>query len=318
LVRPADLSRLTDGADIVDRAVAPARCAGAPARNADAALLLSVASAWAYSDAETLAVRMALCGMRDVRFAAVNVQNGALLVDTQAFFIHSAEHGLGILVFRGTEFGGVTLTDMFTDVNTAMVDYPPGTGALVHAGFHRAFKCAWPQLWPVLRQHLDLQHLYVAGHSLGGALAVLATYELFCDPDLAPLTSKFRGLYTYGQPMVGNAAFAKLCKKAFGKLTFRHVYQHDLVPRLPPRTTGRFQHFGNEYFGTATAPWGLRKGTVEQAVAALMTLPIATVAFAAEQVPALRWIPFPVSLGDHIPQNYVDCSKLRSPTASLL
>jgi hypothetical protein len=222
---------------------------------------------------------------------------------------------MGMLVFRGTEFGGVSSTDVFTDVNTATVPLPGADGARVHAGFHRGFKYLWPRLQPAITSAMgDLDHLFVAGHSLGGALAVLATAQLFTDASvLAALRSKLRGLYTFGQPMVGDARFAALCAGLFGDRTFRHVYQYDVVPRLPPRTVGRFAHFGEEYFGTKDQTWRPRGLAVRQALAAVVSVPLAALAFVAEQLPIGRRLRLPVSLGDHLPQNYVDCSKLPFP-----
>jgi hypothetical protein len=67
----------------------------------------------------------------------------------------------------------------------------------VHAGFHRAFKYLWPRLEPAITAALDdLDHLFVAGHSLGGALAVVATAHLFTDPSVGDaLREKLRRLH---------------------------------------------------------------------------------------------------------------------------
>lgn len=300
----------------------PARSARNPLRDgagysSSAALLLSAASAWAYSDGETLDEMLEICGMTNARSSLFSVVNGALFVDAQAFLVRSDETRVGVLVFRGTEIGGVTLTDVFTDINTETVPYPDSAGSSVHGGFHRSFKYLWRKLVPELETAADgIDHLYIAGHSLGGALAVLATCELVdgttftSDEAREKLWSSFRGLYTFGQPMVGDSAFAEHFDEAMGAITYRHVFQYDVVPRLPPRTTGDFAHFGREYFGTSGVPWSRRDVPLRQAWAASLAIPVALLAFVVRQLPAGRRLSLPVSLSDHMPQNYVDCSKL--------
>lgn len=296
----------------------------------DAALVLSAASAWAYADSAALRTMLEMtCGMDDVVGESFSVRNGALFVDTQAFLVHgtlrepapgSARDRIGILVFRGTEFGGMTTTDIYTDINTELVPYPDTVGSSVHAGFLRSFKYVWPDVVGRLAEPGNaIDHLFITGHSLGGALAVLATCELFDDSlSLLPrelgerLRAAFRGLYTFGQPMVGDQPFADHFQGLFGAMTFRHVYQYDLVPRFPPRTAGAFRHFGREFFGTRTGPWTERELPVQQVLAATLAFPIGILAFMLQQLPVGGRISLPVSLADHMPQNYVDCSKLRN------
>ncbi|MGY0019062.1 lipase family protein [Streptomyces sp. cg35] len=298
------------------------------------ALLLSAASAWAYSETEQTLCQMLKTsfGISDAECTAFDVKNGALLVDTQAFLVQgtlpdreggSAGRPLSILIFRGTEFGGVSLTDIYTDIVTETVPYPDTVGSMVHAGFLRGFKYAWPEIVGHLggrgKSKNEIGELYITGHSLGGALAVFAACELF-DNGLKQLTKDlreelqhaFRGLYTFGQPMVGDQAFADHFQEIFGAMTFRHVYQYDLVPRFPPRTAGSFRHFGREMFGTRNSAWEERKFTARQVLAATVAFPIGILAFVLRQLPAGRKLSLPVSLDDHIPQNYVDCSKLEN------
>ncbi|MER6692902.1 lipase family protein [Streptomyces minutiscleroticus] len=300
----------------------------------DIALLLAAAAAWAYSDGKTLK-RVLRTNWNTVTADPIpfTVSNGALLLDTQAFFVHVTLPGsdgtkpgsdgteLGILVFRGTEVGGVTLTDIYTDINAETVAYPNAIGASVHVGFLRSFKYLWPDVAHTLVEN-KVDHLFITGHSLGGALAVLAACELVenslsmlprpLQKELHHAQLAFRGLYTFGQPMVGNQAFADHFQEIMGGKTFRHVYQSDIVPRLPPRTAGNFRHFGRELFGTQGSPWNERKIPVRQMFTATLSVPVGILAFVLRQLPAGRKLSLPVSLSDHLPQNYVDCSKLRN------
>ncbi|KAI7757620.1 hypothetical protein M8C21_016511 [Ambrosia artemisiifolia] len=68
----------------------------------------------------------------------------------------------------------------------------------------------------------------VTGHSMGGAMAA------FCGLDLALIYgSKNVQVVTFGQPRIGNAAFATYYSEVVPN-TFRVTHEHDMVPHLPP------------------------------------------------------------------------------------
>jgi triacylglycerol lipase len=68
------------------------------------------------------------------------------------------------------------------------------------------------------------------------------------------------GLYTYGQPRVGDFEFASRFDQGFGANTFRFVNYQDIVPRVPLRTMnyydlGTFQYFNDKKYDPAKS-WG--------------------------------------------------------------
>jgi hypothetical protein len=85
----------------------------------------------------------------------------------------------------------------------------------------------------------------LTGHSLGGALAHLAAF------DLAQQGYKISNVVTFGAPKaaflatarVYNAARANVGEQSLGALTFCIVNQRDLVPRVPPKLLG-FRNVG--------------------------------------------------------------------------
>jgi hypothetical protein len=106
----------------------------------------------------------------------------------------------------------------------------------------------------------------ITGHSLGGALAILCALE--CWRQALPVS----GVYTFGQPRVGNAAFAALYDRtrmihgaSLRDLTFRVVNQNDVVPRTPGLLLG-YRHGGIELFlpagldGSIGSGWKLNPG----------------------------------------------------------
>ncbi|XXX72335.1 lipase family protein [Sorangium sp. So ce134] len=165
-----------------------------------------------------------------------------------------------------------------------------------------------------------LEALYITGHSLGGALAVLAAAILHLDPGLEYLRQKLRGVYTFGQPMVGYEDFAKFCGKQFGNKTFRHVYGKDIVPRQPPRSTGRFMHFGEEY-GSSEEGWEPRAKAVSQALTFAGSSLVGILALVTRQlrgIPFPSWLLLPFSWSDHEPINYLRTSQIVGPGAEFL
>lgn len=156
-----------------------------------------------------------------------------------------------------------------------------------------------------------LRALYITGHSLGGALAVLAAALIHIDPELARVRDNLRGVYTYGQPMVGDQDFANRFQQEFGRKFFRHVYGRDVVPRLPPLTMGLFEHFGSE-FRSSEDGWIYRSKPASRALTLAGSTFIGAFAWIQRQLaglPFLRYVPTPFSWGDHSPLNYLRTSQ---------
>ncbi|WP_437896301.1 lipase family protein [Sorangium sp. So ce124] len=171
-----------------------------------------------------------------------------------------------------------------------------------------------------LKNEHRLKALYIAGHSQGGAMAVLAAAILHLDPELDDLRQKLRGVYTFGQPMVGHRDFAASCSKQFGNKLFRHVYGNDIVPRQPPLTTGRFMHFGEEY-GSSEEGWEPRAKSASQAWTFVGSSIVGLLAWATQNlkgIPFPSWLHMPFSWSDHEPINYLRTSQLVGPGAEFL
>eukprot|EP00127_Corallochytrium_limacisporum_P000624 Clim_evm23s22 gene=Clim_evmTU23s22 len=110
--------------------------------------------------------------------------------------------------------------------------------ATVHSGFWNMFKSIETTLKDTLLELTSaggIRHVYFTGHSLGGALAVLAGSHLYRFLS-APIA-----IYSFGAPRVGNAGFANMADMAV-PCTYRIVMDGDLVTNLP-----KHWHFGNPY-----------------------------------------------------------------------
>jgi hypothetical protein len=184
-----------------------------------------------------------------------------------------------------------------------------------------------------------MEALYITGHSLGGAMAVLAAALIFSDEELRALRPRLRGIYTFGQPMVGDRAFAKKFEPEFGNRLFRHIYRRDVVPHLPPRTAGRFEHFGQEYkpalsgwvrqdaplasqasWGGLALGGGILAWLYEQFGPGISSEFRSVSWFAHNVVPPLlrEMVRFRYSLADHMPINYLRVSQAVVPGSEFL
>ena len=134
-----------------------------------------------------------------------------------------------IVAFRGTE--PLNAADWLSDVKYHQVTLKDIPG-LLHGGFAHALGDG------VTEQMCDTvtklargakTRLFVTGHSLGGALAVIAAALLHFREG-----RRIAGVYTYGQPRVGDPAFCSSFDQALGPVTFRYVNDLDIVPHVPP------------------------------------------------------------------------------------
>ena len=152
-------------------------------------------------------------------------------IDTQGFIAINDERILA--AFRGTE----ALPDWLTNLQ-AVKDPGPWRNTEVHEGFQDAFMAAALKIGEIIGRERRKQQVWVTGHSLGGALAVLLAATL--KENKIPV----HGLYTFGAPRVGDKEFAKQLNTSLrGQAHWRVVNEGDLVPHVPLEAF--FSHAGN-------------------------------------------------------------------------
>jgi len=104
-----------------------------------------------------------------------------------------------------------------------------GVGARFHQGFVNAITDIWDPVFAKVQAERTANDrpLWLTGHSLGGALALLAAW-LF-QRKFVPVHQ----IYTYGGPMIGNEQAAKAINLAYANKIFRYVDLIDPIPKLP-------------------------------------------------------------------------------------
>ena len=186
---------------------------------------------------------------------------------TQAFMFRDTSSGTALIVvaFRGTEPFDADAWRTDFDISWYKL---PNVGK-IHGGFMKALcqqkRIGWPKeieqgndssllAYYTIRQQLrEILHkdekakFIVTGHSLGGALAILFVAILAYHEE-SWLMEKLEGVYTFGQPRVGDEQFGKFMEEKFRTHNVRYlrcVYCNDMVVRLPyDDRILLFKHFG--------------------------------------------------------------------------
>lgn len=132
--------------------------------------------------------------------------------------------------------------------------------ARVHDGFLADFDAINAQLVKAIKTIQAGRRLpiFITGHSLGAALATLCALEF--ERQKFPIA----GVYTFGSPRVGNAAFCKIYDDCLNDITFRIVNQNDIVPRVPPLLNG-YRHCGNCVFLFSGGGYGVNPSILRRA-----------------------------------------------------
>ena len=152
--------------------------------------------------------------------------------DTQAFLAANGDYA--VLAFRGTEV--TSRKDIMTDAKAKRIVDIEGR---VHGGFRAAFESVKQKIEKGILG-LDNIPLYITGHSLGAALATVATQELENNPDIK---GRIAACYTYGSPRVGNTQYDKNFKAPI----YRMVNTTDIVTIVPLLAMG-YVHIGDVRF----------------------------------------------------------------------
>lgn len=168
--------------------------------------------------------------------------------DIQGFIARDDERKEIIVSLRGS----LSLTDVLMDTQIVLIPFiSPGVdapdGVLVHSGFLAAWNSVALEVLAVVAEELERlgrgYSLVAVGHSLGGAVAVLAAVALKQNFTGVPITR----MYSYGAPRTGNSTFAQLVNSMMGGNAFRVVHANDGVPTCIPPSLG-YHHHGIEYW----------------------------------------------------------------------
>lgn len=151
-----------------------------------------------------------------------------------------------IIVFRGTQRN----TEWLYNFYARQQNYrnPAGGESLgkVHRGFVANYQSIIEPIPRDVAKQLDPSvPCYITGHSLGAALAVLASVDLALNiPALKPQIQ----LYTYAGARVGDPTFARIHTQ-YVPNHYRIVNLADIVPLLPPIQSpgGTYVHTGEEW-----------------------------------------------------------------------
>lgn len=123
------------------------------------------------------------------------------------------EQQFSVLVFRGTQG---RIANWVYNLATALSPWPAG------GSVHRGFKLLLMEVWEFIESQLNklAGPVYYTGHSLGGALAVLAAS-----------LKKPAAAYTFGSPRMGNSQFVDSTRHIN---IYRVVNPRDIVSCVPP------------------------------------------------------------------------------------
>jgi triacylglycerol lipase len=149
-----------------------------------------------------------------------------------------------LVAFRGT----ASRHNWITDLTVRRIKLLwAGRFIKVHEGFHTALESVYDKIIEEIEKISGDANkiIYVTGHSLGGALALL--FVAFCGWKHERCAKDTVALYTFGQPKVGNYWFARKFNRWFKNITWRVIDQEDIIARVPT-LLGLFWHSGQTAF----------------------------------------------------------------------
>lgn len=145
--------------------------------------------------------------------------------DTQVYVINHGD--VSWVAFRGTE----SIKDALIDMDFSKSHHSTWSGK-VHDGFAGAFISVWGR---IIKATNEQSRLIITGHSLGAALAILAS----------PCINSDSITYAFCPPRVGDSEFADYTERYSNIFCFtRHK---DPVARVPPYWIG-YRHVGQQCY----------------------------------------------------------------------
>lgn len=195
-------------------------------------------------------------------WSMTDLKNGFKRKNLFGFIAKNLETSDLYIVFRGTSNLGEWISNVKLIQQSYTTVNDPDIAGETHWGFRRTYdrperydpksgKILWATRWfdrtflndaSSIREtvqttlknlcppNTEKAKIYVTGHSLGGALATLATAHIKRLIDEGNISAHYPILYSFASPRVGDVEFAK----AFEKIEcYRIANSEDLVPKIP-------------------------------------------------------------------------------------
>lgn len=164
----------------------------------------------------------------EAAFRALGFTEVTLILDGSTVAAVASRDRVAVVVFRGT----VDLENWLTNLTVRAAKIP---GGHVHRGFLLAYRGVQDRIRAAVKE-IDAEHVWITGHSLGGALAVVCAHD-FRQDDAIGVT----GIVTFGQPMVGKPNLSGHLDSLLAAKHQRFVNGWDIVARVPPS----YRHSGS-------------------------------------------------------------------------
>lgn len=154
-----------------------------------------------------------------------------------------------VIAFRGTQSVNQLISELLETVFSSMEDF---LGGKVQTYWKKSFEILWKDMEPTVKSLISSHpsyQIWVTGHSLGGAMASLASAWIAYENILSRQNII---MYTFGMPRVGDYKYAMQHDQLVNN-SWRIVNFDDIVPRLPPFFPGSPKgayHHGVEVFYT--------------------------------------------------------------------
>lgn len=184
-------------------------------------------NAWRLADSAFLAYVDDFSFCED-NFKKIGLENTKLFSGSSTQCYVANNDKFSIVAFRGTEIKRLNaIQDIFIDARLKLVN-SSSTGK-THEGFKVALDQIWENDWNLRGYLQELSdensgmNFWFTGHSLGGALAVLAAKRF----------GKAQGIYTFGCPKVGNSVFVDAIDENLEGRVFRFVNNNDAITKFP-------------------------------------------------------------------------------------
>jgi len=187
-------------------------------RHVPVAPLLVRCAQVAYENPNQLKTRIRELGFADHGdFVKGSTRGVVMMVGTEA-----------VVAFQGTDGDG-DIGDWFTNLDKKLA-HPPDDP--VHSGFLGAYRLVAEQVREILDDN-GITHVWITGHSLGGAMAVLCALDFNSSGRV-----NVRGVITFGQPLLLEPKFARSANAQLHGRFLRVIHKDDVVPCVVPGLRG--------------------------------------------------------------------------------